>query len=313
MEYSEFIKQVKSCIEQRASIGYQVQLHTIMKNNDVERIGLVLVKEGARVTPTIYLDRYYGRYKRGETLEQLCSEMYDLRIMTEQEETMETLTANMDLAAWEDKIIYRLVNRKKNQKRLQNAPFMQFMDLAITFHCIVRNSNDEIGSFQITRELMERWNLTVKELYQYAGSNTPKFFPAKINTMEDVLQELMSPEEYRMIVEDEETKDVLWQQTEEEERSSPKMYILTNSNGINGASALLYPKVIEEFSNKIEASVYILPSSIHEVILVPFQEDIEKSQLIQMVNEVNETQVENEEVLSSNVYFYDIKQKELSY
>jgi uncharacterized protein YdhG (YjbR/CyaY superfamily) len=90
------------------------------------------------------------------------------------------------------------------------------------------------------------------------------------------------------------------------------MYILSNSNGINGASALLYPEVIENFSNTIKSNVYILPSSIHEVILVPFQEEIDKSQLIQMVNEVNETQVAKEEVLSSSVYYYDRLRKELT-
>ena len=157
---------------------------------------------------------------------------------------------------------------------------------------------------------MESWNLTVKDLYQLAGVNTPRLFPPSIRTMEDVLQEVLEPmnESYPIYEEEED----ITQEIPFHIESPHSMYILSNSSGINGASALLYPQVIEKFSNSIKSNVYILPSSIHEVILVPFQEEIDKSQLTQMVNEVNETQVSKEEVLSSSVYYYDRLRKELT-
>ena len=313
MQYEDFLAHMQVCIEQMVPLNYQVQFHSVMKNNDVEFDGVILMKEGERVSPTVYFNSYYDRYLQGESIPKLCQEIVELRVITMRENTLDEVTDDMSFNWWKDKIIYRLVNRKRNRKRLVDIPFMQFVDLAITFHCLVSNNDDEIGSFIITRELMESWNLTVKELYQLAGVNTPKLFPSSIRTMEDVLQEVLEPIQesspiYEEGIEEEDIKQEIPFQIE----SPHSMYILSNSSGINGAGALLYPQVIEKFSNSIKSNVYILPSSIHEVILVPFQEEIDKSQLIQMVNEVNETQVTKEEVLSSSVYYYDRLRKEFT-
>lgn len=313
MQYEDFLAHMQVCIEQMVPLNYQVQFHSVMKNNDVEFDGVILMKEGERVSPTVYFNSYYDRYLQGESIPKLCQEIVELRVITMRENTLDEVTDDMSFNWWKDKIIYRLVNRKRNRKRLVGIPFMQFVDLAITFHCLVSNNDDEIGSFIITRELMESWNLTVKELYQLAGVNTPKLFPSSIRTMEDVLQEVLEPiQDSSPIYEEGIEKEDIKQEIPFQIESPHSMYILSNSSGMNGAGALLYPQVIEKFSNSIKSNVYILPSSIHEVILVPFQEEIDKSQLIQMVNEVNETQVTKEEVLSSSVYYYDRLRKEFT-
>lgn len=313
MQYEDFLAHMQACIEQMVTLDYQVQFHSVMKNNDVELNGVILMKEGERVSPTIYLNPYYDRYLQGESIPKMCKEIVELRVVTMRENTLDEATEDMSLDKWKDKVIYRLVNRKSNRKRLIDVPFMQFVDLAITFHCLVRNNDDGIGSFIITRELMESWDVTVKELYQLAGVNTPRLFPSSIRTMEEVLQDMLEPMQDSYPAYSEEILDEDSEQDIPFQFESPhSMYILSNSNGINGASALLYPEVIEKFSNSIKSNVYILPSSIHEVILVPFQEEIDKSQLVQMVNEVNETQVAKEEVLSSSVYYYDRLRKELT-
>ncbi|WP_310604598.1 DUF5688 family protein [Anaerosporobacter sp.] len=310
MQYEDFLAHMQVCIEQMAAPRYQVQFHSVIKNNDVEQNGVVLMKEGERVSPTVYVNTYYERYLQGESIPKLSKEIVELRIHTVQEHSLEEVADDMSLEKWKDRIVYRVVNRKSNRKRLAEIPFMQFVDLAITFHCVVRNDDNGIGSFIVTRDLMESWNLTVKGLYQFAGVNTPKLFPSSIRTMEEVLQELFIEELSPSIITEEVIEDVK-QEIAAQAEFVHSMYILSNLNNINGASALLYPNVIENFSNQIQSNIYILPSSIHEVILVPFQEEIDKSQLIQMVSEVNETQVAAEEVLSSNIYYYDRMCKEI--
>lgn len=313
MQYEDFLAHMQACIEQMVTTNCQAKFHSVMKNNDVELNGVILMKEGERVSPTIYLNPYYDRYLQGESIPKLCKEIVEFRVIAMSDNTLDEATQDMSLDRWKDQVIYRLVNRKNNRKRLAGVPFMQFVDLAITFHCLVRNNDDGVGSFLITRELMESWDVTVKELYQLAGVNTPRLFPSSIRTMEEVLQEMLEPMQDSHLVYSKEIVDEDFEQEIPFEFEAPhSMYILTNSNGINGASALLYPEVIENFSNAIKSNVYILPSSIHEVILVPSQEEIDKSQLIQMVNEVNETQVAKEEVLSSSVYYYDRLRKELT-
>jgi hypothetical protein len=86
--------------------------------------------------------------------------------------------------------------------------------------------------------------------------------------------------------------------------SQPRMYILTNQKGINGASCLLYENVIRQFAGQINSDLYILPSSIHEIILIPKKQNMKKETFTQMVEDVNRTQVAVEEVLSDHVYHY---------
>lgn len=87
------------------------------------------------------------------------------------------------------------------------------------------------------------------------------------------------------------------------------MYILTNEEKYFGAAALLYPHVLSHISRLLHCNFYVLPSSIHECILVPDSGQFSKKELETMVREVNETQVEDEEVLSQNVYYYDGKRE----
>ena len=88
-----------------------------------------------------------------------------------------------------------------------------------------------------------------------------------------------------------------------------EMYVLTNSYGINGASVLLYNGILESFANKLNNDLYILPSSVHEVILIPKIKDMSATELNDMVCEINSTQVPREDVLANCIYEYSHKKK----
>ena len=83
------------------------------------------------------------------------------------------------------------------------------------------------------------------------------------------------------------------------------MYVLTNQSHLNGASALLYKDILRDFAHSLEENFYILPSSIHEVILVPANGIMSKNSLELMVKDVNQKEVSPMERLSDHVYFYD--------
>ena len=87
------------------------------------------------------------------------------------------------------------------------------------------------------------------------------------------------------------------------------MYILTNDSGINGAASLLYDGVIDEFAERFAADVIVIPSSVHEVLLVPLKEEYDVSESNMLVKEVNNTIVDEEETLADNVYIYRRKNR----
>ena len=141
---------------------------------------------------------------------------------------------------------------------------------------------------------MKLLEVTEEELYQAAQSNCERYQPAKIRCMEDVVYDLGR----KLGVEVQETRC-----------RYPFLYVLTNSKGMFGASAMTNPKELEDFSKRINNSFYILPSSVHEVILVPYSKEFCIEYFANMVREINETQVEATEVLSNSVYFFDKESK----
>ena len=85
------------------------------------------------------------------------------------------------------------------------------------------------------------------------------------------------------------------------------LYVLSNKNGIEGSACMLYPNLIRDFSDKMESSLYIIPSSIHECLLLPTEQDDQSEELRSMIKEINNTQVQQEEILSYSLYYYDRK------
>ena len=102
---------------------------------------------------------------------------------------------------------------------------------------------------------------------------------------------------------DEEMMETFFDMNVYEDSAFP-MYVATNVFKMNGACILLYDGVLKKFAEKIGSDFYILPSSVHEVIFVPANGDMDARYLIQMVKEVNATEVAPDEVLSDNVYIY---------
>ena len=90
-----------------------------------------------------------------------------------------------------------------------------------------------------------------------------------------------------------------------EAEDAVEMYVLTNKQKMNGASCILYEHILNDFANQKNKDIYILPSSVHEVILVPVAEDIDRTELSRMVRDVNRNELEEGDVLSDRVYYYD--------
>jgi hypothetical protein len=201
-------------------------------------------------------------------------------------------------------IIYRLVSYDKNRKLLEKIPHIRYLDLAVTFHCLVHDDEDGIGTIRITNEHLQLWNTSTGELHRLAIRNTKKMFPPTIRSMEEVIKGMLNEEYFEDqgdSLSGEMFRDIL---DNSKNNSNHRMYILSNPKGINGATCLLYDNVLRKFSDQLQSDFFILPSSIHEVILVPFEKSISAVALAEMVKDVNLTQVAEDEVLSDKVYFY---------
>lgn len=299
-DYATFVNHLTMLVSDMMGEDYSARVIKVTKNNSLELDSLVLMKEGRNFAPNIYLLPYYESYLEGTDMKELAGRI--CAICRDYTSPVSQTDFSYQFEDMKPNITYRIVNYELNKKLLEKIPHIRYLDLAITFHCLVHNDRDGIGTTRITNEHLQRWNASVEELNRLAANNTRKLFPPVIRSMEEILRSMLMEENPDDdVLTDEMANDMVGYP---EQADQNKMYILSNVKGINGATCLLYQNVLRDFSEQIQSDLFILPSSIHEVILVPYDRSISKEALEAMVKDVNRTQVSQDEVLSDRVYFY---------
>lgn len=294
-EYVQFLADIKERVESFFDGKVKGEVCTSVKNNGVAVTGLLLKGEEERVAPNFYLDRQYIEWMRG-----LCSmeEISEKLCIAYQEEVQKNskLLSKIQFN-WDEfrrGVFMRLVNKEKNQELLETIPYQEFLDLAVVYYYSVSISGDVCGTLIITKEHLNILNITEEELHLAAKSNCERFQPVKVRCMEDLLYDLGR----RIGVE-----------VCEARACRPFLFVMTNTKGMFGAVSMVFEEELESFSRRIGKSFYILPSSVHEVILVPECQEFSLEYFSDMVHEINETQVEATEVLSDSIYYYDAEEK----
>lgn len=285
MNYQQFLSGIRTELSSRVTPGATLKIQTITKNNGTHYDGLIILQPGSNIAPTIYLTPYYHRYLEGVPME----DIYDDILITYRRYLPE---ADFDIGMFVDfkracsHIIMRLVNREYNETLLADIPHIDHHDLAIVFYCLVYADSENQGSILIHNSHMCMWNTTTEELYRLARQNTPQLLPHKVIPMKELLK--THPLAHLLDLDE------------------IPMYILTNRYKTNGAAVILYEDLLTQLSDQFEQSIILLPSSIHEWILIPVDEfdPKELGYYSQVVREVNATQVADDEVLSEHAYFY---------
>jgi len=298
MEYIQFLTEVQERVEAHFCGKVKGEVCTSTKNNGVTVTGLMLKGEQERVAPNFYLDHQFVEWMRGVcTLEEIAEKL--CQAYQEEVKRNSHLISKIQFT-WEEfrhGVFFRLVNAEKNKDLLESIPHQKFLDLALVYYYTVPISTEVIGTLVITKEHLTLLGIEEEELHQAARNNAERYQPVKIRGMEDLLYDLGRK---------------IGVEVSEAKTCRPFLFVLTNSKGSFGASALLFEEELEYFANRIENDFYILPSSVHEVILVPDCAEFSAEYFRSMVKEINATQVDATEVLSDNIYRYDRKTKEIS-
>ena len=170
------------------------------------------------------------------------------------------------------------------------VPHVRVLDLALVFCCLVDASTLGTATILIYNQHLKLWNLTKDDLCSLAYKNTPILLPCEIRDMSDVIADLFSHAGPVSGFED--IAGVI------------PMYVLTNKTKLNGSACILYHNLLQDFAETIESDLYLLPSSVHEILILPSYIDNTPKELSDIVREVNRTQLSAEEILSDHVYFY---------
>lgn len=268
----------------------EIVMHEVQKNN-MNLTGLTLRKPGCNVSPTVYLETFY---EKNMSVKETCENI--ICIFTKNDSTpldgfdFNTLNIYENVKAM---MGMKLINKEMNAEKLKGMPYLTYAeDLAITFCIILPFATDEngIGSIAVTNQFIEKWGVTADDL----------FADAMANVKDDYLLEDMDAMMARMLGEEIEPMPV---------NRDTKMAIVSNKAKMNGATVVTNPEVLQHIADAVEGSYYILPSSIHECIVIPENPEVDADTLNTMVQEVNKNEVAPDEILSNHAYYYDAEAK----
>ena len=290
MNYETFKTTTVASIQKHFGTSASVSVHTITKNNNIHLDGLTIQSDSVNISPTIYLNYYYDDYLAGKPFSSILEDILTAYHRNRPAQSLD-LSFFTDFQKVKYNIIYKLIHYDRNESLLKDLPHFRFLDLAVVFCCLLTDTGSCNATILIHNHHLDFWHITSNELYELAAKNTPVLLPFEFKNMEEVLKTLY-PEISA------ETSDTA---------SEPElpMYVLTNHSKLYGASCILYPNVLSNFAKKMNCDFYILPSSIHEVLLLPKEADSDIYDLNMMIHEVNDTQVQEEDILSDHVYCYE--------
>ena len=303
MNYNKFISEVRNQVEKHCEENVKVAVQKVIKNNSLELDGIVIQRDGQIASPTIYLNGLYKSFQEGETLENIVREILDTDREARDNFVIE-LPEFENIECMRDLIMFKLVNTDRNNVLLDDVPHREYLDLSIVYYCLIDSGVHANATFLIHNSHMAMWDLNEQMLYEIAVKNTFSNMPSEIVSIENALRELVSMgccDEYMQ----NEISECI------EEKGDAPMYVLSNKNRTFGAVCILDENILSQFAEK-HGSFYILPSSVHEVILIPVGESVAMSGLSEIVKEVNETQVPPDEILSDDAYLYNFNDRKIT-
>lgn len=313
MNYEEFCKWVKNRLEEQFEEGAHIEIQSVRKNNGVRQEGLFIIREGSNITPTIYLREFYNIYEDGMEPEEVLKLLLAVYEANKAETNLD-FSFFKDFKQVKDRIAYKLINKENNEALLTEVPWIPLLDLALVFYFILPEHFFTSGIILIKQSHCEEWGVDKKQLLAIAKENTPKLCPPMLLDMKVILDtwESLAGGELENNAEDflkNFWKPISLDNLELSDRKREEyMFILTNDKRNLGAAAILYDGVLKKLSEKFQSDLYILPSSIHECIVLPADKD-EAEELGALVSRVNHSQVAKEEWLSNCVYRY-VKEKD---
>lgn len=297
MNYESFKNEVEKTFKDYLPEHFQEMELEVIPVNKVNGIkdGLIMTgnfQEGKKVSPTLYINDMYEAYAQTGDFEKVILTAAE-RMVSSFEHISKTM--KIDLENAKDNIVFQVVNTAWNEEMLQEIPHREFLDLSIIYRLIISVDDEGVMSTIVYNNLAQELGMKEEELFGYAAKNTCRIFPPSIGRMYEFMKEGlidsgMSQEEADMLSETMPENDML--------------YVITNTQKLNGACSILYENDIHELATKLGTDLYILPSSIHECIALSV-DAVELRDVVGMVETANRTEVSADEQLSDHVYYYN--------
>ena len=287
MNFDEFCEFIEKHIAEHIPQGYEnyhIEIKNVTKTNGRKLRGISLRKENSSVAPVLYAQDAYQRYMHGEKTDEILENMIKTMLEVKPVYQIEDM---FDFDKIKDKIGFKLLNYNLNRENLQDNAWKAVQDLAKVYDVFLMR-DDGMYTASIPNELLRRWDIDIEELDKIATSNMERMMPPILIDMMDAIQngKILNPPNLLK---------------EEKLHNKNKLYVLSNVKNCSGAAVILYPGVLGKISEMAESDLYIIPSSVDEVLIFPKNNFFSARELGKVVREANRM-MPKESILSDRVY-----------
>ena len=292
----EFYNKVANGVSEILGDEMVVELQEVTKVN-LSLEGLTIRKQGENIAPTIYLNQYFNQFNDGRAMDDIVRDIIKVYENNQPENIMDVFKTEdfYDFDKMKEKIVLKVINTERNLDLLVQVPHldMEGLGLSVVFYVTLMTGEQSAGIL-IKNEHLKLWEKTVSDLLTIAEVNTNRMHAFTIKSMNEVLSGMFGFEE-DLIPDD-----------------VPALYVLTDENKTFGASQLYLKDKIREFAEKNNCDVYILPSSVHELLLLRADfPNLEPSYLKEMVCEVNASEVSEADFLCDGLFKYILSEDKI--
>ena len=303
MNFDEFVTQVKDRVKDYLPDDFADAVVEITQTRKLNQTytALIVRKEEQSIAPSIDLNALYEELENS-SMEEVLEQTADLAQREPEDLDVETI---QDYEKAKDRLFIRVSGVEENKELLEDIPHKEFSGLAITYHVLAEINDQEMGSTMVTNALLEKFGVTKEQLHEDAILSSPSILPPSIEPMEAMIGKMMgfgaameAPAGFK-------------EQIDKLDMKREGMAVLTNKQMVNGAAAIFYPGILEKIGDSQQVNFFILPSSVHEVILVNDDGTMNLKDLENMVKSINASEVAPKDRLSDTVFHYDYKERRL--
>ena len=271
------------------SSQFRVKVKDVEKANGMSYRGIEVSDQQVRMGVTINMDKHYKMYLGGKSVDEIAD------LVQQQVTDAFERRPDVDMSRLKDyeslcsNVMMEAVSREKNAEYLQNIPQFDMADLSIIYRLNVgRDRNHDIGVVTVDNQLLSSMGVSQdqfqKDVFEQVLAGEPP-----------ILKSLAEVMDMNFMGDDSEPEGGL--------------FLATNRDALYGASVIAIPGFLDQAADKLGGSFYILPSSVHEVLLLRNDEEVDVREMESMVQEINAAIVSPEEQLSDRVYHYDSQEK----
>lgn len=250
--------------------------------------GMMIRVPGISASPTINLEQFYKEFAKGSTTNYLLRNMAQVIMTSSLGEDYAWIT---DYEKAKDRLFIRVSNLPRNEEMMKSVPHVEKEDLVMTCHILV-SMDRGVASTVVNDNLLKAYGINKEQLFHDAMESSQKLFPIRLEPLETMIFNIAAEEGYHHPI-----------------NENNQMMVVTNEQTINGAATLFYPDTMDRIADLIDGDYYVIPSSIHEFLVIPESANVSYQHLESMLHEVNTAMVAEDEQLSDHVYHYDSIEK----